>query len=94
MWASEELRRSAVTPYTRRAFFRYWVNFAKEYPVARCDQILGGIDLIGQELSSTLQRDAEAFCRSMINHEAFGGNKAEIQTANSSEMLMSCRTTF
>ena len=74
MKTADELRRSSLTPSTRRAFFRYWINFTKEYPVSRCDQMLGDLDLFDQEFGSTLHHDTEEFCRSMIAREEEGGN--------------------
>ena len=61
------LRENVSTPAVRRGFAKYWVNFTKEFPVLRCSEMMGGLQLIDDEFESTLLPDAEEFCRSMMS---------------------------
>ena len=79
METPEEVRRAALAPSTRRASSRYWVDFTKDCPIEKCAQMLGNLDLLGQEFGSTLRRDAEEFRRSMLSRED-EGNRADAQS--------------
>ena len=65
MRSSEELREKVLTPNTRRAFFRYWMNFTKDYPVARCANMLANLESIDLVFGPTHLQDTEEFCREM-----------------------------
>ena len=64
------LRETVLTPSTRRAFPRYWINFAKEYPVEECGNLLGDLRRIDSAFAPSLQADAESLCADMLGSRA------------------------
>ena len=57
----EELMAKVLTSPNRRAFFRYWSDFAKNPHVARCEMMLSEIEAIDRVVGPTLYLDTEEF---------------------------------
>ena len=53
------MRGNVFTPAVRLAFAKYWVAFTEEFPVRRCAEMTGSLQLIADEFASTLLSDTE-----------------------------------
>ena len=88
MRSASDIRRTALTPSTRRAFIRYWVNFTREYPLGRCEEMLADLSQIDKEFGSTLKYDTEEFCKASLGRteaapcESYASTTPEFPHAN------------
>ena len=69
MQIATALREKILTPSTRRAPLRYWVNFQKEFPLDTCEAMMGDLREVDASCSSTFQADADSFPKEMTHRK-------------------------
>ena len=64
--SDSHLRENALSPSVRRAFYRFWANFSRDFPISACEEMAQGLRLVDSASGPNLQGDTESLCAQMI----------------------------